>query len=113
MIRLKLAPWWLSLLTLNATDFPRPAIPADNPMTAEKVLLGRHLFYDQYMSVTGKQSCASCHRQELAFTDGRATSLGATGQSHTRNSMSLVNVAYASSLTWTNPKLTSLEEQAL
>jgi len=93
--------------------FPRPPVPADNPMSKAKVELGRHLFYDRRMSINGKQSCASCHRQELAFTDGRARAEGATGQTHPRSSMSLVNVAYAPALTWANPVLDSLEEQAL
>jgi cytochrome c peroxidase len=93
--------------------FPRPRVPADNPMTAAKVDLGRHLFYDTRMSVNGKESCATCHKQELAFTDGRTVSLGATGQAHPRNAMSLVNVAYAGALTWNNPTLKTLEEQAL
>src|SRR5579863_2519233 len=93
--------------------FPRPAVPADNPMSVEKVELGRYLFYDKRMSVNGKESCGSCHRQELAFTDGRAHAEGTTGQQHPRSAMSLVNVAYATSLTWANPTLQSLEEQAL
>jgi cytochrome c peroxidase len=88
-------------------------VPEDNPMSAAKVELGRHLFYDRRMSVNGTQSCASCHRQELAFTDGRAHAKGATGQMHPRSSMSLVNVAYAAAFTWANPTLDSLEEQAL
>lgn len=70
--------------------FPRPAVPADNPMSAAKVELGRYLFYDKRMSVNGKESCGSCHRQELAFTDGRARAEGATGEAHPRSSMSLV-----------------------
>ena len=93
--------------------FPRPSVPADNPMSAAKVELGRYLFYDKRMSVNGKESCGSCHRQELAFTDGRAHAEGTTGQLHPRSSMSLVNVAYAPFLTWANPTLDSLEEQAL
>jgi cytochrome c peroxidase len=93
--------------------FPRPVVPAGNPMSAEKVELGRYLFYDKRMSVNGKQSCATCHRQELAFTDGRARAEGTTGQEHPRSSMSLVNVAYAPRLTWADPALESLEEQAL
>ncbi len=93
--------------------FPRPEVPADNPMTAAKVELGRHLFYDKRISVNGKQSCGSCHRQELAFTDGRARAEGTTGQLHPRSSMSLVNVAYAVRLTWADPSLESLEAQAL
>jgi cytochrome c peroxidase len=93
--------------------FPRPAVPSSNRMSAAKVELGRHLFYDKRMSRNGKQSCATCHRQELAFTDGRAHAEGTTGQAHPRSSMSLVNVAYAPSLTWANPALDSLEDQAL
>jgi cytochrome c peroxidase len=93
--------------------FPQPVIPASNPMSDAKIALGRRLFYDKRMSVNGKASCATCHRQELAFADGKAHAEGATGQAHPRSAMSLVNVAYAPVLTWANPKLDSLEEQAL
>ena len=82
-------------------------------MTSAKVELGRYLFYDTRMSLNGKQSCGSCHRQEFAFTDGRSRAEGTTGQLHPRSSMSLVNVAYAPTLTWAHPTLASLEEQAL
>ena len=93
--------------------FPKPFVPADNPMSAAKVELGRYLFYDKRMSINGTQSCASCHKQELAFTDGRAVGIGATGELHSRNTMSLVNVAYSAALTWSNPDLKTLEKQAL
>src|SRR5580698_2053852 len=91
--------------------FPKPYVPADNPMSAAKVELGRYLFYDARMSVNGKQSCASCHRQELAFTDGKARAEGATGITHPRSSMSLANVAYTPLLTWANPTIQTLEDQ--
>jgi cytochrome c peroxidase len=93
--------------------FPKPYVPPDNPMTGAKVELGRYLFYDTRMSVNGKTSCATCHKQELAFTDGRAAGLGATGDSHSRGAMSLVNVSYSAALTWSNPQMKLLEEQAL
>src|ERR1700733_10202537 len=93
--------------------FPKPYVPAENPMAEAKVELGRYLFYDTRMSVNGKQSCASCHKQELAFTDGRAVGVGATGESHSRGAMSLVNVAWSGALTWSNPTMRSLEKQAL
>jgi cytochrome c peroxidase len=93
--------------------FPRPAIPAGNPMSAAKIELGRRLFYDKRISVNNRESCGTCHRQDLAFTDGRARAEGATGQLHPRSSMSLVNVAYVTRLTWAHPTLESLEEQAL
>lgn len=93
--------------------FPKPLVPADNPMSAAKVELGRYLFYDTRFSVNGKTACATCHRQELAFTDGRPTAIGTTGQVHTRNAMSLVNVAYGAALTWGDPHVRKLEDQAL
>jgi len=93
--------------------FPTPVVPPDNRMTNEKVELGRHLFYDTRLSGNGTQACASCHRQELAFTDGAVTATGSTGEAHPRNSMSLANVAYATTLTWANPLMFNLEDQAL
>lgn len=92
---------------------PKPVVPDDNPMTDTKVKLGRHLFYEKRLSITGKYSCASCHKQALAFTDGKPVGIGATGESHPRNSMSLTNIAYNSVLTWANPLQTRLETQSL
>ncbi len=92
--------------------FRVPRVPAENPMTAAAVELGRHLFYDIRLSGTGTQACASCHRQELAFTDGRARSVGATGELHPRGAMGLANVAYRAGLGWADPQLDSLEAQA-
>jgi cytochrome c peroxidase len=93
--------------------FPAPRVPRDNPMSEEKVALGRFLFYDTRLSGNQTQSCASCHRQERAFTDGRVKGVGSTGEVHPRNSMSLTNVAYTATLAWANPLLTTLENQAL
>jgi cytochrome c peroxidase len=92
--------------------FPRPRIPAENPLTWEKVELGRFLFYDTRLSLNQTQACASCHRQDKAFTDGLARAVGSTGQLHPRSSMSLANVAYAGTLGWANPGLFRLEKQA-
>jgi cytochrome c peroxidase len=94
-------------------SYPLPPVPADNPMSSVKVELGRHLFYDRRLSVNATMSCATCHRQALAFTDGLAQAVGATGEIHPRGSMSLVNVAYAARLTWANHLLDRLEIQAL
>ena len=93
--------------------FPVPLVPEDNPMSAEKVELGRHLFYDTKMSIDGTFSCASCHEQKKAFTDGLAQAVGVTGELHPRSSMSLANVGYNSVFAWANPTLFSLEKQAL
>ncbi len=93
--------------------FPRPKVPPDNPMSAEKVELGRHLFWDTRMSVNGTFSCGSCHEPRFAFSDDKARAVGATGEVHPRSSMSLANVAYNPVLTWANPTQRRLETQAL
>jgi cytochrome c peroxidase len=93
--------------------FPRPRVPADNPMSDAKVELGRFLFYDRRLSIDGSFSCASCHKQALAFTDGRPQGVGVTGAVHPRGAMSLTNIGYAPVLTWANPLLRRLEAQAL
>ena len=102
-------PWTWDL----PEGFPAPQIPEDNPMTVEKVELGRYLFYDPLLSVDESFSCASCHKQELAFTDGLPVGVGVTGQAHTVGPMSLTNAGYATTLGWANPLLDSLEKQAL
>jgi cytochrome c peroxidase len=93
--------------------FPAPRVPFDNPMTAEKVSLGRHLFFDRRLSSNGDFACASCHDPKRAFTDGRPRAVGVGGDLHPRSSMTLVNVAYSPVLTWANRGITRLEQQAL
>jgi len=92
--------------------FPAPRVPAGNPMSPAKVALGRRLFYDPRLSGNATQSCSSCHQQARAFTDGRAQAIGSTGQIHPRSAMSLANVAFSATLTWTDPSVRSLERQA-
>jgi cytochrome c peroxidase len=92
---------------------PTPIEPANNPMSMAKVELGRHLFYDKRLSADQSMSCASCHQQDKAFTDGLAVTTGVTGERGARSAMSLANVAYLPVLTWSNPNLTALEVQAL
>jgi cytochrome c peroxidase len=91
--------------------FSEPAIPSYNPLTPEKIALGRRIFYDTRLSGNQTQSCASCHMQEHAFADGLATPFGSTGHSLRRNSQGLANAAYFSSLTWGNNALLELEDQ--
>jgi cytochrome c peroxidase len=93
--------------------FAQPFVPADNPMNAAKVALGKQLFSDTRLSITGRHSCASCHEAARAFTDGRTRAVGATGSTLTRNAPSLFNSAYNPSLGWDNTGATSLEKQLL
>jgi cytochrome c peroxidase len=116
--------------TVNPTDPEGPAVaatpytlevpstfpamvpaPADNPTTVEGVALGRRLFYEQALSVNNAVSCASCHRQELAFTDGLARAQGVNGTLSPRSAMSLANLAWEPKLTW-DGAASSLETQA-
>lgn len=92
---------------------PPPRVPEDNPMSEAKVELGRFLFYDTKLSGNQTQSCGSCHQQALAFTDRLAQAEGSTGEEHPRSSMSVANAGYAASLTWANPAVVRLEDQAL
>ena len=91
--------------------FPTPAVPADNPMSAAKVALGRRLFFESRLSVTGRQSCAGCHDPARSFSDGKPLAVGALGDVLPRNAMALVNVAYNVSFGWIEPNLRSLETQ--
>jgi cytochrome c peroxidase len=93
--------------------FPKPLVPQDNPLTIEKVELGRHLFYDKRLSANGTQSCASCHHQSHAFSEDARTATGSTGQHHHRNSMALVNVAYTATFTWAHPGINTIEQHVL
>jgi cytochrome c peroxidase len=90
---------------------PPPRVPADNPMSEAKFQLGRRLFYDKRLSGNGTSSCSSCHLQERAFTDGRMTGVGSTGEHTPRNAPSIVNSAWHATYTWANPALVSLERQ--
>ena len=91
--------------------FPTPAVPPDNPMSEAKVALGRRLFYDSRLSVTGRYSCSSCHDPARSFTDGRPVAIGALGDALPRNAMALVNVVYNISFGWTKADVRSLETQ--
>jgi cytochrome c peroxidase len=93
--------------------FPTPAVPANNPMSEAKVALGRRLFFEPRLSITGRYSCASCHQPSHSFSDGRSVAVGATGQALSRSAMALVNVAYNISFGWTRPGSPSLEAQML
>ena len=88
--------------------------PADNPITNHGATLGRVLFYDRQLSRNGTTSCASCHQQKLAFTDGKKVSVGFDRKAVTRNSMSLLNLRYyrRGKMFW-DERAASLEAQVL
>jgi cytochrome c peroxidase len=92
--------------------FPIPDLPRDNPLTVERVELGKTLFFDKQLSINAAQSCADCHAPEKAFTDGRRTARGAEGDFGTRNAMPLFNLAWKKDFFW-DGRAKSLREQVL
>ena len=74
-------------------------VPSNNPLTREKIKLGRKLFYDRRLSLNSTFSCAMCHIPEQGFTSNEmATSVGIEGRTVKRNAPTLYNVAYAQRL---------------
>lgn len=102
--------------TAYTLDIPKglPAmpIPADNQMTEEGVALGRKLFYDPILSGNNTQSCASCHKQEFAFGDDKALSIGIDGLPGTRNTMPLANLGFQRKFFW-DGGAADIESQAI
>ncbi|MDT8438616.1 MAG: cytochrome c peroxidase [Wenzhouxiangellaceae bacterium] len=99
----------------TAQDWPSlpttaPA-PADNPVTAAKVELGKMLFFDPRMSSTGTVSCNSCHDIMEGGDDSRPTSFGVEGQLGGRNAPTVWNAAFLSAQFW-DGRAPTLEEQA-
>ena len=85
-------------------------IPDDNPLTSEKIELGRQLFFDPRLSRDGSLSCASCHRPERAFADGRAIAVGVDGRQGRRSAPALINRGYGRAFFW-DARSASLEDQ--
>lgn len=92
---------------------PLPAVPVpvDNPMTAEKVALGKQLFWESRLSGDGSTPCVACHFPAIGWGDGGAISRGYPGTKHWRNSQTILNSAYYNKLFWEG-NVTSLEAQA-
>jgi cytochrome c peroxidase len=88
--------------------FPQPA---GNPSTAQKVALGRELFFDPRLSGDGQLSCASCHNPALSWQDGLPTGIGHMGARLPRRTQTILDVAWAEPLFW-DGRADSLEEQA-
>ncbi len=75
-------------------------VPADNPMTPEKVELGKKLFFDARLSKDGKMSCETCHLPDKGWTDGKALSKKFDGSMNTRHAPTLYNVGYYKQWYW-------------
>jgi len=87
-------------------------VPDANPLTPQKIALGRKLFFDKRLSRDGTLACASCHDPKLAFSDGRKVARGIHGQEGTRNAPAILNRGYGRTFFW-DGRAKSLEEQAI
>jgi cytochrome c peroxidase len=86
-------------------------IPEDNPMTVEKVELGKMLYYDTRLSGDGQLACYSCHLEENGLTDGRPLAVGAFNRTLTRSTPSMWNIGYHAAWYW-DGRAGTLEGQA-
>lgn len=92
---------------------PDPNLPEDNALTVQGVKLGRMLFYETMLSRDNSQSCASCHRQEHAFTDTARFSLGVEGLPGKRQAMSVFNMAWNENEFFWDGRAHLLRDQAI
>ncbi len=88
-----------------------PLIPPENPLTAEKVALGKRLYFDKRLSADGTVSCASCHDPLRGFADGKAVATGIRNQAGARNSPTVLYAGFSEVQFW-DGRAPSLEEQA-
>jgi cytochrome c peroxidase len=87
-------------------------IPEDNPLTKEKVELGRLLFFDKRLSQDNTIACANCHLAKFAFTDGKPVSTGIRGQKGGRSAPASINRVFSSAQFW-DGRAATLEAQSV
>jgi cytochrome c peroxidase len=117
-----IALFWLALARVAIAEvrLPEPplgldlymASPESNPITRDKVRLGRKLFFNKRLSADGTLACATCHDPRQAFSDGRAVARGIGGAAGTRNSPAIVNRGYGSAFFW-DGRAATLERQVI
>ncbi len=87
-------------------------VPDDNPLTPEKIALGKKLFTDARLSRDGRISCASCHDPQRGLTDARPVSVGVFGRQGKRRVPAIINRGYGKSFFW-DGRIATLEQQVL
>lgn len=102
----------LEPLPAQLSTYEPMTIPADNPLTQEKVALGKQLFFDERLSVDGSKSCYSCHVCQHGLTDGLPKAIGPGNKTLPRHSPTLWNIGYHKEYYW-DGRSASLEKQAM
>lgn len=108
----KLVPTEFVDVVVNAA-LPPMKVPADNPMTPEKIELGELLFFDTALSVDHSMSCATCHDPDLGWSNGEKLAEGTSGLRGKRNTLSILNVGFYDQHLFWDGRVKTLEEQAL
>ncbi|MDO8413547.1 MAG: cytochrome c peroxidase [Gallionellaceae bacterium] len=106
-----LLAWGVGFAVAAELGLPPLPHPAHNLPTPGSIALGKKLFHDKRLSADGSVSCATCHIPEKAFADGLTVAKGLGGQTGTRNTPTLLNVAFEKNFFWDGRRAT-LEEQA-
>lgn len=105
--------WDTTSYTLDYGGLPEPELPVDNQLTEQGVKLGRMLFYETRLSGDNSMACASCHKQENAFTDTNRFSTGINGLEGHRQAMSAVNMLWNTNGYFWDGRAEKLRDQSL
>lgn len=95
----------------NFRPLPVRPLIKDMPNGAERLELGRRLFFEPRVSMDGVVNCGHCHRAELGGADGLAKSVGVSGKENPRNAPSVFNAALNVKQHWRGDR-ESLDDQA-
>lgn len=102
----------VTLPTILGLEDPNTYVPADNPLTKEKIELGRAIFFDKRMSKDNTIACASCHMAKKGFADGMPVSTGIKGQKGGRSAPVSFNRVYSKAQFW-DGRAATLEDQSI
>lgn len=102
----------VTLPTIQGLEDPNTYVPADNPLTKEKIELGRAIFFDKRMSKDNTIACASCHMAKKGFGDGMPVSTGIKGQKGGRSAPVSFNRVYSKAQFW-DGRAATLEDQSI
>ena len=105
--------WDPTSYALDYGGLPEPELPADNPLSEQGVRLGRMLFYETRLSGDNSMACASCHKQENAFTDTNRFSAGIDGLVGHRQAMSAVNMLWNTNGYFWDGRADKLRDQSI
>jgi cytochrome c peroxidase len=79
---------------------PEVVAPKDNPVTLAKIELGKMLFFDPRLSISGELSCATCHDPDLGYSNAAPVAVGHQHALGGRNAPTVLNAAYATTQFW-------------